>query len=282
LKSKLTIKIGAALLLFIFVCVVTAWAGGEIPADSDAGRWYSIVPALLAIVLAFLTHRVFLSLGLAILVGGLLMEVPSAPVHLNSYGKGILTAAGFSLDAIIDKDNLQILAFFPPMFSMIAVLVASGGFRGILDWLSRWIRGRKSVQAITALVGLLYFIDDYSNTLIVGSMMRPVTDRYRISREKLAFLVDATSAPITGLAVIDHCSPISDTTIISSHASFCDLMQHVRTQLPYSLLVAVLALVCGYIPSALGLSWSGCILLAGCVMAGFFATLSYWQKKRTV
>ena len=138
LKSKLTIKIGAALILFLFVCVAAAWAGREIPTASDAGRWYSIVPALLAIVLAFLTRRVFLSLGLAVLVGGLLMEVPSAPVHISSYGKGIITATGFSLDAIIDKDNLQILAFFPPMFSMIAVLVASGGFRGILDWLSRW------------------------------------------------------------------------------------------------------------------------------------------------
>jgi Na+/H+ antiporter NhaC len=85
---------------------------------------------------------------------------------------------------------------------MIEILIASGGFRGIIVWLLRWIKGRKSAQAATALMGILCFIDDYTNAIVVGSMMQPVTDRFRISREKLAFIVDATSAPIAGLAVI--------------------------------------------------------------------------------
>lgn len=69
-------------------------------------------------------------------------------------------------------------------------------------WLLRWVKGGKSAQLATALMGILCFIDDYTSAIIVGSMMQPITDRYRVSRQKLAFLVDATSAPIAGLAVV--------------------------------------------------------------------------------
>jgi len=85
---------------------------------------------------------------------------------------------------------------------MVEVVVASGGFKGIILWLLKYIKGRKSAQLATALMGILCFIDDYTNAIIVGSMMQPITDWFRVSREKLAFLVDATSAPIAGLAVI--------------------------------------------------------------------------------
>jgi Na+/H+ antiporter NhaC len=85
---------------------------------------------------------------------------------------------------------------------MIELIIASGGFNGIILWLLKFIKGKKSAQAQTAVLGILCFIDDYANAIIVGSMMRPVTDRFRVSREKLAFIVDATSAPITGLAVV--------------------------------------------------------------------------------
>jgi len=85
---------------------------------------------------------------------------------------------------------------------MIEVIMASGGFRGIIVWLLKWVKGRKSAQAATALMGVLCFIDDYTNAIVVGSMMQPITDRFRVSREKLAFLVDGTSAPVAGIAVV--------------------------------------------------------------------------------
>jgi len=85
---------------------------------------------------------------------------------------------------------------------MVEIIIVSGGFKAILQKLLPLIKTRKSAQAATALMGLIYFFDDYSNAVIVGSSMRPVTDRFGISREKLAFLVDATSAPVTCLAVI--------------------------------------------------------------------------------
>jgi Na+/H+ antiporter NhaC len=85
---------------------------------------------------------------------------------------------------------------------MIEIIMASGGFRGIILWLLKWVKDGRSAQLATALMGVLCFIDDYANAIIVGSMMQPITDRFRVSREKLAFLVDATSAPVSGLAIV--------------------------------------------------------------------------------
>jgi len=164
--------------------------------------WYSVVPPVLAIFLAFLTHHVLLSLGIAILAGGLLTQVPQAPLSAAAWFEGFKTVGTYAADAVTNKTNLQILAFIPPIFVMIEILIASGGFKGIIVWLLKWVKGRKSAQTATALMGILCFIDDYTNAIVVGSMMQPITDRFRVSREKLAFLVDATSAPIAGLAVV--------------------------------------------------------------------------------
>lgn len=169
---------------------------------SQTAAWYSVVPPILAILLAFLTHHVLLSLGIAIVAGGLLAEVPRAPLSAAAWLEGLGAVGTCVADTVTSKTNLEILAFIPPIFVMIEILIASGGFKGIIVWLLKWVRGRKSAQTATALMGILCFIDDYTNAIIVGSMMQPITDRFRVSREKLAFLVDATSAPIAGLAVV--------------------------------------------------------------------------------
>ncbi len=149
-----------------------------------------------------MTHHVLPSLGIAILVGGLLTQVPQAPLSAAVWLEGFKTVGIFVADTITNKTNLTILAFIPIIFVMVEILIASGGFRGIITWLLKWVKGGKSAQTATALMGVLCFIDDYTNAIIVGSMMQPITDRFRVSREKLAFLVDATSAPIAGLAVV--------------------------------------------------------------------------------
>jgi len=201
LKAIRHSKIIAAAAVFAVVCGLAAWFGQASKTDSDV-FWYSVVPPVMAIVLAFLTRRVLPSLGIAILTGGLLSHVPRAPLNSTAWFEGFKTSATHLTATVTDTTYLQILAFIPPIFVMIEILIASGGFRGIIVWLLRWIKGRKSAQAATALMGILCFIDDYTNAIVVGSMMQPITDRFRISREKLAFLVDATSAPIAGLAVV--------------------------------------------------------------------------------
>jgi Na+/H+ antiporter NhaC len=200
--AKAIIRGVAAVIIFGVLCalaVLFAPAGAE---DPQAAMWYSVVPPVLAIVLAFLTRRVLPSLGIAIIAGGLLSHIPQAPVSAAAWTEGFKTAGTHVTATVANTMYLQILAFIPPIFVMIEILIASGGFKGIIEWLLRWIKGRKSAQAATALMGILCFIDDYTNAIVVGSMMQPITDRFRVSREKLAFIVDATSAPIAGLAVI--------------------------------------------------------------------------------
>ena len=190
------------MVIFGIVCALAARLAPLGEQGAETGMWYSIVPPLLAIVLAFLTHHVLPSLGIAIVVGGMLTAVPQNPASAAAWLEGFKTVGAHLANTVTDKTNLTILAFVPPIFVMVEVVIASGGFRGIILWLLKWVKGRKSAQAATALMGILCFIDDYTNAIIVGSMMQPITDRFRVSREKLAFLVDATSAPIAGLAVV--------------------------------------------------------------------------------
>ena len=195
-------RVAVAIAVFTVLCTLAAWFAPAETEDPNAAMWYSVIPPVLAIVLAFLTRRVLPSLGIAILAGGLLSHVPRDPGSAATWFEGFRTSATHVKATVTDTTYLQILAFIPLIFVMIEILIASGGFRGIIIWLLRWTKGRKSAQAATALMGILCFIDDYTNAIIVGSMMQPITDRFRVSREKLAFIVDATSAPIAGLAVI--------------------------------------------------------------------------------
>jgi Na+/H+ antiporter NhaC len=202
LKSKTFIRNTGVVVVLGAICILTASILPHAEQDSQTALWYSVIPPLLAIMLAFLTRHVLLSLGIAIIVGGLLTHVPQAPRSVIAWYEGFEAAGMFVVGSVANKTNLQILSFIPPIFVMIEIVVASGGFKGIINWLLKWVKGGKSAQSATALMGILCFIDDYTNAIVVGSMMQPITDRFRVSREKLAFLVDATSAPIAGLAVI--------------------------------------------------------------------------------
>jgi len=191
--------VGAAIVL-AGVCALAVALSPEV--EQSQPVWYSVVPPVLAILLAFLTHHVIASLGIALLVGGLLCRIPAGPLDIGNWWGGIAGVAGCIGGTLSRGGNLLILAFIPPIFMMIETIMASGGFAGIIRRLLRWVHGRRSAELATVLMGILCFIDDYANAIVVGSMMQPVTDRFRISREKLAFLVDATSAPVSGLAVV--------------------------------------------------------------------------------
>ena len=202
MKSRAITKSAAAVVIFGVICALTAYFAPAGEKNLQTVKWYSVVPPVLAIMLAFLTRHVLLSLGIAIVAGGLLTKIPQSPLSAAAWFEGFKSVGIYVADTVTSRTNLQILAFLPPIFVMIEIVIASGGFKGIILWLLKWVKGRKSTQTVTALMGILCFIDDYTNAIIVGSMMQPITDRFRVSREKLAFLVDATSAPIAGLAVI--------------------------------------------------------------------------------
>ncbi len=200
-KKTLT-KTAAAVLIFFAICALAAWTEPPLSPELEVARWYSIVPPLLTIVLAFLTRNVLLSIVIAIVTGGLLTTLPCPPGNPGGLLAGLRMAVSYPVDALTSIENLKILAFIPPIFAMVEIIVVSGGIKALLRNILPLVKTARTAQAATALMGLIYFIDDYSNAVIVGSSMRPVTDRFGISREKLAFLVDATSAPITSLAVI--------------------------------------------------------------------------------
>jgi Na+/H+ antiporter NhaC len=202
LKTNAITKSAAAIVIFSVICALAAHLAPVGEKNSQTAQWYSIIPPMLAIMLAFLTRHVLVSLGIAIIAGGLLTKVPQNPLNVGVWFEGLKSVGIYLADTVTSRTNLQILAFLPPIFVMIEIVIASGGFRGIILWLLRWVKGRKSTQIATALMGILCFIDDYTNAIIVGSMMQPITDRFHVSREKLAFIVDATSAPIAGLAVV--------------------------------------------------------------------------------
>jgi len=201
-KTKTLTKTAASAVIFATICAVATLSGPYRTADIETAPWYSIIPPLMTIMLAFLTRNIILSIAVAITVGGLLTTLPSDPTSLIAILTGLKTTVFYPIDTLTNIEYLKILAFVPPIFAMVEIVIVSGGFKAILQKLLPLIKTEKSAQAATALMGLVYFIDDYSNAVIVGSSMRPVTDRFGISREKLAFLVDATSAPITSLAII--------------------------------------------------------------------------------
>jgi len=202
LKSKIFTKITGAVIVFSVICALAYFVALPAAADSDVGPWYSIIPPVLAIMLAFITRRVLFSLGTAIIIGGLLTQATRFTTDAFALFKGLKTTTTCVTSSIADIENLWILSFVVLIFIMLKILVVSGGFNGLIKLTVKFIKGKKSTQLLTAFLGVGFFIDDYANAIIVGSAMRPLTDRFRISREKLAFIVDATSAPVTGLAVI--------------------------------------------------------------------------------
>jgi Na+/H+ antiporter NhaC len=194
-------KYAAAIIIFVAICAA-AWLVAPQAAGTDSGKWYSIIPPVAAIVLAFLTKKVLFSLGTAIILAGFLPQAKTAASGVPQIFAAPARIVSYVTNSIFSIENLWILGFIVIIFIMIEMLAASGGFNGVVRLMMKFIRGRRSAQLITALLGVLFFIDDYANAMIIGSSMRPLTDRFGVSRAKLAFLVDATSAPVTGLAVI--------------------------------------------------------------------------------
>ncbi|MDE0637381.1 MAG: hypothetical protein OXI43_16205 [Candidatus Poribacteria bacterium] len=190
--------------IFLLICFVLMWQFPNVA--SDDGKvvwWYSVIPPLLAITLAVITTRLFLSLGVAV-GAGLLLAWRDQGLSLNTFFSEVVwfaRAVTITNDGI-DLFNLWVILFVLFMMSMISVVIASGGIASAISILSHLARGPRSTQFITAVMGTVIFIGDYSNAMLVGPTMRPIMDRYKVSREKLAYIVDSTSAPIAGLAFV--------------------------------------------------------------------------------
>ncbi len=157
---------------------------------------WSLLPAVIAIALALITKEVYSSLFVGILAGGLIwsgFDFEKTVTHV--FSDGFVSSAA-------DSYNMGILVFLVMLGALVAMMNKAGGSAAFGRWAAKHIKGRVGAQIATIVLGCLIFIDDYFNCLTVGSVMRPVADQHKISRAKLAYLIDATAAPVCIIAPI--------------------------------------------------------------------------------
>ncbi len=180
-------------------CVIFAWLPTSMSSALDGkevGHWTSVLPPLLATIVALCFHSLIGALISAFLLGTFL-----------AYWPNVLTAVPLGIKDFIwinltEQFNLYIFAFLFTLIGMIHVIYKGGGIHGLVSLVNRVAVGPRSTKVATFLAGLIVFFDDYSNTVVVGSTMRTLSDRWKISREKLAYIVDSTTAPIAGIALV--------------------------------------------------------------------------------
>ncbi|MCC5894561.1 MAG: Na+/H+ antiporter NhaC family protein [Alkalibacterium sp.] len=199
MKRKLQWSILIALLYFIPSPVFAAEAEGSLASTLGA---VTLIPPLVAIVLAFITKNVVLSLFLGIFSGTIIAQYTGGANILSGIILGFTDIVQYILTSLADPWNAGIILQVLVIGGLIALITSSGGARAIAEALAKKAKGPISTQLITWALGLLIFFDDYANALIVGPIMRPVSDKMKISRERLAFVIDATAAPIAGIALI--------------------------------------------------------------------------------
>ncbi|MCS7065421.1 MAG: Na+/H+ antiporter NhaC family protein [Fimbriimonadales bacterium] len=175
------------------------WSAGDQRGEGSLRvlpAWWSLLPPLLAVALALLMRQVVLAL-----VGGVWLGAWMV-FGADPFTALLRVVDTYLLNAYADTNHLKIVGFTLLLGGMVGLITRSGGLKAIVRALSRFARTDRSTQASTFLMGLLIFFDDYANSLFVGTTMRPLCDRLRISREKLAYLIDTTAAPVANLALI--------------------------------------------------------------------------------
>lgn len=187
----------AVILVAVFVGPLLA-GNGESAAEGGGfyGTAWALLPPVIAIALALITKEVYSSLFVGIVIGGLLYSAYSFEgTVLHVFQGGIVSV-------LSDGYNIGILVFLVILGAMVALMNKAGGSAAFGRWAAQHIKSRVGAQLATVALGVLIFIDDYFNCLTVGSVMRPVTDKHKVSRAKLAYLIDATAAPVCIIAPV--------------------------------------------------------------------------------
>lgn len=171
------------------------------PETSVIPLWMSILPPLLAIVFALVFKEVIFSLFAGLFAGGAIMGV-----YAEGF-KGVFTGFfkvidTYIINALNDSGHLSVVVFSVIIGGIVAVISRNGGMQGIVNGIIKYATNARSGQMATFLLGISIFFDDYANSLVVGNTMRPITDKLKISREKLAYIVDSTAAPVAAIAFV--------------------------------------------------------------------------------
>lgn len=204
--------------------------------------FWALVPPLVAILLALITKEVYSSLFAGVIVGGLIYSYSYTSPYVNP----VMSLNHIFKDGLIkqlsDEGHVGILIFLVFLGIIVAMMNKAGGSAAFGEWASKRVHSRRSAMLATTLLGCLIFIDDYFNCLTVGSVMRPVTDKEKISRAKLAYLIDATAAPVCIIAPISSwAAAVSDFAPEGTNG----IMLFIRA-IPYNYyaLLSILMIVC--------------------------------------
>ena len=209
---------------------------------SSYGTLLALLPPVIAIALALLTKEVYSSLFVGILAGSLIYT------NWNPWNM-VLNTFDVMISKICDSWNVGILIFLVLLGMMVSMINKAGGSAAYGRWAARRIKNKSGALISTSILGMLIFIDDYFNCLTVGSVMRPVTDKFKISREKLAYIIDATAAPVCIIA------PISSwAAAVSSVAPEGEGLSLFISSIPYNL-YALLTLFTVIFMAKLGLDY---------------------------
>lgn len=162
----------------------------------------SLFPPLVAIMLAILFRRPVVALFSGVLAGAFLEQFNAGHDVVDSAFSGFRHVFDqYFVAELTDQFRYEIALFVVLMLAMVGVITRAGGIHGLMEHIARLAHSARRTQIAANLMGLAVFFDDYANTILVGSTMRPLTDRFKISREKLAYIVDSTAAPVAGLSI---------------------------------------------------------------------------------
>ncbi len=165
----------------------------------ENGSWWSILPPLVAIGIALIFRQVLFALFLGIWCGAFL----AGDLSFGGVFSSFFTALdGYIVPATADESHMSIIIFTILIGGMVGIITDNGGTRGVIERITSFVKTKVHGQLMTSLMGFVVFFDDYANTMVVGNTMRPLTDKLRISRAKLAYLVDATAAPVATVALV--------------------------------------------------------------------------------
>ena len=203
MKKKNIIFLLCAVVILGVLIAITLSTPGTVDPESYTPKVYStigaLLPPIIAIILALITKEVYSSLFVGIVAGALLYSNGNLELMLNTM---LYNEEGGMIYKLADSWNVGILVFLVVLGIMVALMNKVGGSAAFGQWASTHIKTRVGAQLATMALGVLIFVDDYFNCLTVGSVMRPVTDRHQVSRAKLAYLIDATAAPVCIIAPV--------------------------------------------------------------------------------
>ena len=165
--------------------------------------WFSVIPPIIAILFALIFKEVYSALFIGLLIGTTTIYAHQGSHVFIAFFQGVFAIPdNYVLHSLGETEHLSIVIFSMLIGGMVSIITKNGGMKGVVNVLSKFAKSARSGQFVTWLLGIAIFFDDYANTLVVGNTMRPVTDRLKISREKLAYIVDSTAAPIASIAFV--------------------------------------------------------------------------------